>query len=97
MLVFSEDLRYIATISYYLAFFSTFIFVDGAPVMATGSTQGHLSIWDLENRKLHSCLRDCHNGSVAGMKFLLNKPLLITSGSDNSLKVKPSGISFCHL
>eukprot|EP00795_Rhopilema_esculentum_P000788 gene788-10517_t len=60
---------------------------DNVPLMATGSTSGHVALWDLEKRKVHSCLRDCHSGSVTGMKFLQNQPLMITSGQDNSLKL----------
>ena len=60
---------------------------DNVPVMATGSTAGHVSLWDLEKRKVQGCIRDCHNGSVTGLKFLLNQPLMVTSGQDNSLKV----------
>ena len=61
--------------------------LDNVPLMATGSTSGHVALWDLEKRKVHSCLRDCHSGSVTGMKFLQNQPLMITSGQDNSLNV----------
>ena len=55
--------------------------------MASGSTAGHVTLWDLQKKQLHSTLRDCHNGNVSGMKFYQNQPLLITSGSDNCLKV----------
>eukprot|EP00794_Sanderia_malayensis_P006767 gene6767-7529_t len=60
---------------------------DGNPVMATGSTAGHVSLWDLEKRQIHSIIHDCHHGNVSGMKFLQNQPLMITSGSDNTLKL----------
>ena len=62
-------------------------FADGNPVMASASTEGHIAIWDLEKRQLGSTLRDAHNGSVCGMKFLATQPLLATNGPDNSLKV----------
>ncbi len=55
--------------------------------MATGSTAGHVSLWDLEKRQIHSIIRDCHYGNISGMKFLQNQPLMVTSGSDNTLKV----------
>jgi len=60
---------------------------DNVPIMATGSPAGHVSLWDLEKRKVQGCLRNCHNGSVTGMKFLLNQPIMVTSGQDNSLKL----------
>lgn len=59
--------------------------------MATGSTQGHVALWDLEERKLQSQMRDAHSGAVTGMKCLPSEPLMVTSSADNSLKVK----SFC--
>ena len=55
--------------------------------MATGSTQGHIVLWDLEERKLQSQMRESHNGAVTGMKCLPSEPLMVTSSSDNSLKV----------
>ncbi|XP_035212297.1 WD repeat-containing protein 36-like isoform X2 [Stegodyphus dumicola] len=60
---------------------------DGPPVMATASTLGHVAVWDLEKKQLHSEIRDAHKGSVNGLKFLPNEPLLITSSSDNSIKI----------
>ncbi|XP_070537319.1 WD repeat-containing protein 36-like [Ptychodera flava] len=59
---------------------------DGHPIMATGSTAGHIALWDLEERKLQSQMRDVHNGAVTGMKYLPSEPLMITSAADNSIK-----------
>ena len=59
--------------------------------MATGSTTGHLSLWNLEKKELSYVEKDAHVGSVTGMKFLEKQPLLITSAADNSLKV-----GLCH-
>ncbi|XP_031556169.1 WD repeat-containing protein 36-like [Actinia tenebrosa] len=60
---------------------------DGTPVLATASTLGHIALWDLEGSKLRGTLRDAHNGSVCGMKFLSSQPVLVTNGPDNALKV----------
>ena len=60
---------------------------DGHPIMATGSTQGHIALWNLEERKLQSQMREAHVGAVTGMKCLPSEPLMVTSSSDNSLKV----------
>ena len=54
--------------------------------MATGSAVGHIALWNLEERKLQSQIRDAHGGAVTGLKSLPNEPLLITSSNDNSLK-----------
>lgn len=55
--------------------------------MASSSTMGHIGVWDLDKKRLHSEIRDAHSGTIAGLKFLPNEPLLITNSSDNSIKV----------
>ncbi|ELT99075.1 hypothetical protein CAPTEDRAFT_181222, partial [Capitella teleta] len=60
---------------------------DGQPILATGSALGHIALWNLEEKKLQSQMRDCHQGSVTSMQCLPSEPLLVTSSSDNSLKV----------
>ena len=71
-------------------FFYLFVclfFVDGNPIMASASTEGHIAFWDLEKRQLGTVLHDAHKGVACGMKFLPSQPLLVTNGPDNSLKV----------
>ncbi|XP_069127390.1 WD repeat-containing protein 36-like [Argopecten irradians] len=60
---------------------------DGHPVMVTGSAVGHMALWDLEQRKLSSQIREAHTTSVTGMVCVASEPLIVTSGADNSLKV----------
>ncbi|XP_064607186.1 WD repeat-containing protein 36-like [Liolophura sinensis] len=60
---------------------------DGHPVMTTGSSVGHIALWDLEERKLKSQIRRAHDSAVSGMKCLPCEPLMVTSSPDNSLKV----------
>ncbi|CAL1290506.1 unnamed protein product [Larinioides sclopetarius] len=60
---------------------------DGPPIMASTSTMGHIAVWDLEKKRLHSEIREAHKGGISGLKFLPNEPLLITSSSDNSIKI----------
>jgi U3 small nucleolar RNA-associated protein 21 len=60
---------------------------DGAPIMITGSSQGHLAIWDLEQQTLVQQHRHAHRGAVTGLKALTSEPIIITSSPDNSLKV----------
>lgn len=69
------------------AFNITFNFLDGHPMMVTGSTIGHIALWDLESKKLKSQIRDAHEGAVVGMQCLPNEPLMVTNAADNSLKV----------
>ncbi|XP_072399181.1 WD repeat-containing protein 36 [Diabrotica undecimpunctata] len=60
---------------------------DGNPIMATGSTCGHIVFWDLEERKVSTQLLAAHDGAVTGMVCLSNEPLVITSSPDNTLKL----------
>jgi len=60
---------------------------DAHPFLASSSTLGHISLWDLERRRLATVLSDCHAGTVSGMRFLQSRPMMLTSGTDNALKV----------
>ncbi|CAK9820677.1 WD repeat-containing protein 36 [Anthophora plagiata] len=60
---------------------------DEYPIMATGSLEGHIVFWNLEQRKVESQLHKAHFGAVTGLKYLPNEPLLVSSSPDNSLKL----------
>uniref|UniRef100_A0A672MZJ4 WD repeat-containing protein 36-like n=1 Tax=Sinocyclocheilus grahami TaxID=75366 RepID=A0A672MZJ4_SINGR len=60
---------------------------DRHPIMASGSPIGHIGLWDLEEKKLVSQMRDAHTTAIAGLTFLQNEPLLITNGADNAIRV----------
>ncbi|KAK3090298.1 hypothetical protein FSP39_010724 [Pinctada imbricata] len=60
---------------------------DGHPVMVTGSSSGHIALWNLEDRKLQSQMRCAHGSAVSGMRCLPSEPLMVTSSADNTLKV----------
>jgi U3 small nucleolar RNA-associated protein 21 len=63
---------------------------DGPPVMLTGSSTGHVAVWNLEERKLSSQMRHAHSGEhggVAGLCCLPSEPLMITSSGDNTVKM----------
>ncbi|CAG9772941.1 unnamed protein product [Ceutorhynchus assimilis] len=60
---------------------------DEHPIMATGSTCGHIVFWDLEERRVSSQLQSAHDGAVTGMVCLPNEPLILTSSPDNTLKL----------
>jgi U3 small nucleolar RNA-associated protein 21 len=60
---------------------------DGPPVMVSTSELGHMAVWDIENRRLLTQMRNVHEGSITGCSFVFQEALLITSSSDNSLKV----------
>lgn len=60
---------------------------DGFPVMCSGSATGNIAFWDLERRQLVSQLLNAHDAAVSGMVCLPNEPLMLTSSSDNTLKL----------
>ncbi|XP_073480708.1 WD repeat-containing protein 36 [Aquarana catesbeiana] len=60
---------------------------DGHPIMAAGSPIGHIGLWDLEEKKLMSQMRDVHSTAIAGLTFVHGEPLLITNAADNALRV----------
>lgn len=60
---------------------------DGVPVMVSGSSLGHIAIWDLCKKKLSSQIQKAHKKSVTGLKCFPNEPKMATSSEDNSLKI----------
>lgn len=63
-------------------------FSDGQPLLASGSSSGVISIWNLEKRRLQSVIRDAHDSSVISLHFFANEPVLMSTSADNSMKVK---------
>ncbi|KAM1104538.1 hypothetical protein ACFX15_012545 [Malus domestica] len=61
--------------------------LDGQPLLASGGSSGIISIWNLEKRRLQSVIRDAHEGSILSLHFLVNEPVLMSSSSDNSIKM----------
>lgn len=63
--------------------------VDGPSILATASSTGSISIWDLNKggRILHT-LRGAHDQSISGLQWVSGQPLLISSSFDNSVKVR---------
>ncbi|CAH1635709.1 unnamed protein product [Spodoptera littoralis] len=61
--------------------------LDGVPVMVTGSSAGHIVMWDLEERRVLSQVQSAHYGKISGLKCLMSEPLMVTNSADNSLKL----------
>ncbi|WVQ86757.1 hypothetical protein IAS59_000473 [Cryptococcus gattii] len=61
--------------------------MDGSSILATASSTGSISIWDLNKggRILHT-LRGAHDQSISGLQWVSGQPLLISSSFDNSVK-----------
>lgn len=62
-------------------------FADGQPLLASGSSSGVISIWNLEKRRLQSVIKDAHDSSIISLYFFANEPVLMSSSGDNSIKV----------
>jgi len=56
-------------------------------LMISGSSNGTIVVWNLEEGKLDSLIVKAHQGSISGLQCLPEEPLLVTSSSDNSLKM----------
>ena len=67
----------------------------GPPCLVTGSSRGHLAIWDLKRKQLLTLLPNAHGARITSAAFIGNEGLLVTSGADNQLKMwvfdKPDG------
>ena len=60
---------------------------DQTPTLATGSTSGQISVWDLEKKKLVTIIKDAHNAPVSSLRFLPREPVMVTASDDNTLKM----------
>ncbi|KAL0589873.1 hypothetical protein ABG067_002098 [Albugo candida] len=57
------------------------------PIMVSGSFNGDIAVWNLQRQRLETILPGAHDGSITSLVFLPNESLLISSGTDNALKV----------
>ena len=60
---------------------------DGPPVLVAGSGGGHVGIWELEQGRLLARLPNAHVAPVSGLEFLPQEGTLLSSASDNALRV----------
>lgn len=68
---------------------------DIGQTLAVTSSTGHIALFDLaaKMRLLH-LVRAAHEGPVGGLEWLAGQPLMMTSGSDNSLKVSSVDLTY---
>lgn len=59
---------------------------DNQPFMITSSTNGHIVVWNLEEKTIFNQFQ-AHTESIASAACMTNEPLLFTSSSDNSIKL----------
>lgn len=58
-----------------------------APLVVSGTATGDIAVWNLQSKKLESMIAGAHDGSVSSLVFLPNEPILLSSGTDNSIKM----------
>ena len=59
---------------------------DGEHIMATASNTGDIVLWDLIEKRLAYSMNSVHKGSIQTCFFYHGMSLLLTSGTDNSVK-----------
>ncbi|POM64424.1 Hypothetical protein PHPALM_20045 [Phytophthora palmivora] len=57
------------------------------PLVVSGSRSGDIAVWNLQTKRLESVITAAHDGAVVSLQFLANEPLLLSSGTDNSIKL----------
>ena len=63
-------------------------YLDGKNFLTSSSKAGHIAVWDLDKQKLSTIIRNAHHGAVVSAQFFELEPLLLTTGADNSIKVR---------
>jgi len=59
---------------------------DDHHMMATANMTGDVFIWNLDTKSLFHTIKGAHDGTIMSAHFLNGQPILITGGSDNSVK-----------
>ena len=55
--------------------------------MMTGSPMGNICFWDLSAKQIRTEVKNAHSGSITSIITIQGQPLIVTSSSDNALKV----------
>lgn len=58
----------------------------GIPLMAAGGGAGAVTIWNLEERRLHTVISEAHDAPITALHFFPGEPRLMSAGRDNALK-----------
>jgi U3 small nucleolar RNA-associated protein 21 len=54
--------------------------------MAAGGPSGVITVWNLEQNKLQTVIKDAHDGPLRRLVFFAGEPVLMSAGADNALK-----------
>jgi U3 small nucleolar RNA-associated protein 21 len=57
----------------------------GPPLLAAAGGYGVITVWNLEERKLHTVIKAAHAAAVTHLHFFPGEPLLMSSGGDNAV------------
>lgn len=60
---------------------------DETATLASASASGAIAIWDLEKRQLDQVITEAHEGAVVSVCFLLSQAMMLSTGSDNAVKI----------
>lgn len=55
-------------------------------IMASGGITGDVCLWDLSRKQLQFIMKGAHDRPIHTLVFFSAQPILVTSGSDNSIK-----------
>ncbi|CAI5719104.1 unnamed protein product [Hyaloperonospora brassicae] len=69
------------------ASFRTDAVASTTPLVVSGSRSGDIAVWNLQSKRLESVIANAHDGAVMSLQFLANEPLLLSAGTDNSIKL----------
>ncbi|KAF9392883.1 hypothetical protein CPB97_007409 [Podila verticillata] len=59
---------------------------DDQHVMASANMYGDIALWDLDRQKILHVMKGAHDGTIPSVQFLNGQAILMSSGSDNSVK-----------
>ncbi|ORY92277.1 WD40-repeat-containing domain protein [Syncephalastrum racemosum] len=68
-------------------------FCDVLALAATGSTDGNISIWDVQTQRLRLTLS--HEDAVVKVKFVANSPLLVSCSADRTTRLWDTRTGAC--
>lgn len=58
----------------------------GLPLLAAGGGAGVVTLWNLSERRLHTVIKDAHDGTLLSLHFFPGEPLLMSAGCDNAIR-----------
>ena len=64
----------------------------GVPLMAAGGGAGVVTVWNLEQRRLHTLVRDAHDGPLVSLHFFPGAPPHLCSGLPADLQARAAGL-----